>query len=238
MRNTNTPTAPADWNWQQLTKSLDEQGYAVTPQILSIADCTELITLYDQPGPWRSRVKPDEYRLGPCEYQQFSAPLPETVAALREECYEHLSPIANTWHEKLGMPTRFPDHLQQFLDACHLARQTNPTPLIQRHRTNDFHSLHQEPHNQHTFPLQLTIMLSKPGKDFNGGELLLVENLPRAQSRGHVVSPKQGQGVIWPGRYRPGTGNRGHYQINVRNGINTIQSGTRHALELILHDTD
>lgn len=237
MKNNPSPAPVADWNWTDLTESLNDHGYAVTPQILSTADCAELITLYDQPEPWRPRVEPDRYRLGPGEYQHFDQALPETIAALREECYEHLAPTANDWHDKLGMSARFPAHLKEFIDTCHLSGQTNLTPLIQRHRAGGFHALHQELHEQHTFPLQLTIMLSKPGKDFTGGELMLVENLPRAQSRGHVIGLKQGQGVIWPARYRPGTGNRGHYLINVRNGISPLQTGTRHAMEIIFHDT-
>lgn len=237
MKNNTAPALVADWNWTEIAASLDERGYAVTPQILSTADCTELIALYDQPEPWRVRVEPDRYRLGPGEYQCFDSALPETVALLREECYEQLAPIANGWHEKLGMPARFPGHLKEFMDSCHLAGQTDLTPLVQRHRVGEFHSLHQESAYVHTFPLQLTVLLSRPGREFGGGELMLVENLPRAQSRGCVVGLKQGQGVIWPGRYRAGTGRRGHYLISVRNGVSMVLSGTRYALEIMFHDS-
>lgn len=237
MTNSTTPLANCDW--PTLTTQLNDNGYAVTPPLLSTADCLELIALYDQPDPWRARVEPDKYRLGPGEYQHFAEPLPATIAAFREECYEHLAPVANAWHDKLGMQTRFPRHLKEFLDICHLTGQTKPAPAVHRHATHDFQSLRDAPGPHHTFPLRMTIMLSKPGKDFTGGDLMLVENLPRARSRGHVIPLKQGQAAIWPGRYRPGTGVRGNiYRIEVRNGISKVHSGTRHALEVAFHDTD
>lgn len=238
MRNNTAPAPVADWNWPTLTASLDHHGYAVTPTILSTADCTELAALYEHPDPWRSRIAPDRYRMGPGEYRQFANPLPDTLTTLRKECYARLAPIANTWNEQLRMSTRYPAHLKQLTETCHLTGHPNPASLIQRHRTDEFHSLHQEEPTPHAFPLQLTILLSKPNKDFSGGEILLMETLPRAQSRGHAITLKQGQGVLWPGRYRPGTGNRGHYPISICNGINTVHTGTRYALELIFHDTD
>lgn len=231
------PNTLTDWNWRAIAASLDEVGYALTPTILSTADCAELIELYDQNDPWRSRVEQDRYRLGPGEYRQFANPLPATVAALRRDCYPHLAPIANTWHERLGLPPTFPDHLPDFLDTCHEAGQPNPTPLVTRHRAHDFHCLHQDDHGGKTFPLQLMVQLSRSRKDYTGGEFLLVENSPRAQSRGRVISVKQGQGVIWPTTHRPGTGNRGHYRIEVRHGVSTVHTGVRHTLGVMFHDT-
>lgn len=237
-----TLTAPrhntvADWHWQQIATSLDSVGHALTPAILSSADCAELIALYDQPDAWRSRVEQHRYRLGPGESRQFDTPLPETVATLRRDCYEMLAPIANTWQEKLGLPSMFPVHLDDFLDGCHQAGQTDPAPLVTRHGPRDYHCLHQNSQDHNTFPLQLMVMLSKPGKDYTGGEFLIVENSPRAQSRGRVVALKQGQGVIWPTSRRPGTGNRGHYRIEVRQGISTVHTGRRHTLGVMFHDT-
>lgn len=231
------PNTLAGWNWRSIATSLDTVGYAVTPPILSTADCVELIELYDRHGPWRSRVEQDRYRLGPGEYQHFADPLPETVTTLRRDCYEHLAPIANTWHERLGLPATFPDRLPDFLATCHEAGQTNSTPLLTRHRAQEFHCLHQDEHEGTAFPLQLMVLLSKSRKDYTGGEFLLVENSPRAQSRGRVVPVKQGQGVIWPTSYRPGTGNRGHYRIEVRHGVSTVHTGVRHALGVMFHDT-
>lgn len=231
------PNTLSGWNWQTIAASLDDVGYAVTPTVLSIPGCTELIELYEQDGPWRSRVEQDRYRLGPGEYRHFADPLPDTVETLRRDCYEHLAPIANTWHERLGLPPAFPDRLTDFLDTCHEAGQTDPAPLVTRHRADEFHCLHQEGNEGKVFPLRLMVLLSKSRKDYTGGELLLVENSPRAQSRGRVVALKQGQGVIWPTVCRPGSGNRGHYRIEVRHGVSTVHRGARHTLGVMFHDT-
>jgi hypothetical protein len=230
------PSTVTGVNWSTVATSLDDQGYAVTPPLLSPADCAELIALYDDPGPWHSRVEQDRYRLGPGEYKQFTSPLPDSIAALRAECYEALAPIANAWQPKLSQLTTFPAHLSDFLETCHDSGQTNPTSLIQRHRAQDFNCLHQDFHGEHMFPLQLMVMLSRAGKDYTGGEFLLVEHLPRAQSRGRAVTLKLGQAIVWPTSYRPGTGNRGHYRIGVRHGISTVHTGTRYALELNFHE--
>jgi hypothetical protein len=230
------PSPVATLKWPTLAKSLDEQGYAVTPPLLSPADCAELIAMYEQPEPWRSRVVQDTYRLGPGEYQQFTTPLPAIIGALRNDCYEHLAPIANAWQQKLNQLSSFPATLRDFLDTCHSSGQTNPTVLIRQHRAQNFTCLHQDDHGEHMFPLQLMVLLSKASKDYTGGEFLLVEQLPRAQSRGRAVTLKQGQAVIWPTSQRPGTGNRGHYKIAVRHGTSTVHTGTRHTLEINFHD--
>jgi hypothetical protein len=237
-----TLTAPrtntvADWNWQQIATSLDTLGYALTPVILSPADCAELIALYGQPSAWRSHVEQDRYRLGPGESRHFDAPLPETVANLRSDCYEMLVPIANTWQDKLGQPGSYPARHHDFLTSCHQAGQTSSTPLITSHGPLDYYCLHQESRDGTTFPLQLMVMLSKSRKDYTGGEFLIVENSPRAQSRGRVVPLKHGQGVIWPTSHRPGAGNRGHYRIEVRHGVSTVHTGRRHTLGVMFHDT-
>jgi hypothetical protein len=158
------------------------------------------------------------------------------VAQLRRACYPPLALIANAWQEQLRLRERFPDNLADFLAICHEAGQTRPTPLMLRNQPGDYNSLHQDLHGDRAFPLQLTVALSRPGKDHTGGEFLLVENLPRAQSRGKVIALKQGQGVIWPTQHRPGTGNRGHYRITVRHGVSAVHTGIRHALGVIFHD--
>lgn len=234
---TTTPAGLAGWNWLEVRASLDDIGYAVTPTVLSSAGCAELVACYDRPQPWRNRVEHDRYRLGPSEYRQFDRPLPDTIDALRTDCYPHLASIANGWQEKLGLPAVFPDHIEDFLTTCHSAGQTRPSPLVSRHRANGFTCLHQDDEPGCRFPLRLMVLLSKPNKDHTGGEFVLVENLPRAQTRARVVPLKQGQGVIWPTTARPGTGNRGPYRIGVRHGVSTVHSGTRHALSITFHDT-
>lgn len=234
---TTSPDSVAGWNWLAMTTSLDNVGYAVTPTILSAADCAELISMYDRPELWRNHVEVDRYRLGPSEYQHFDRPLPGIIDSLRTDCYPHLAQIANAWQEKLSLPPVYPDHLDDWLTTCHSAGQTRPTALVSRHQVDGFTCLHQEDEPGYRFPLRLMVLLSKPNKDHTGGEFILVEHLPRAQSRARVVPLKQGQAVIWPTTSRPGTGNRGHYRIGVRHGISTIHTGTRHALSIMFHDT-
>ncbi len=224
------------WDWPQLCESLDQRGYAVTPTVLSAAQCDELVGLYDQPEHWRTRVDMARYRYGSGQYQYFGHPLPAAVDRLRRALYPRLVPVANTWYERLRLPERFPDRLEDFLDRCHAAGQTRPTPLVLRYGEGDYNCLHQDLYGEHAFPLQVMVALSQPGVDYTGGEFLLVENLPRAQSRGTAVTLDQGQAVIWPTRYRPGSGTRGYHRITLRHGVSVLRSGRRHALGVIFHD--
>ncbi|MGQ0716132.1 MAG: 2OG-Fe(II) oxygenase [Pseudonocardiales bacterium] len=224
------------WDWPQLCESLDRRGYAVTTPVLSAAQCDELVGLYDQPGHWRARVDMARYRYGSGQYQYFDHPLPDAVEQLRQALYPRLVPVANTWYERLRLPERFPDRLADFLDRCHAAGQTRPTPLVLRYGEGDYNCLHQDLYGEHAFPLQVMVALSQPGVDYTGGEFLLVENMPRAQSRGTAVTLDQGQAVIWPTRYRPGSGARGYHRIAMRHGVSVLRSGQRHALGVIFHD--
>lgn len=224
------------WDWAALASSLDERGHAVTPPVLSAADCTELVELYDQVGPWRSHIDMARYRFGSGEYRYFAYPLPDRVSELREACYRHLAPIANTWQERLGLAERFPAELSEFLAACHAAGQERPTPLLLRYGVGDHNCLHQDVYGERAFPLQVMVALSRLGTDYSGGEFMLVENPPRAQSRGRVVTLDQGRAVIWPTRYRPHAGARGYHRIAVRHGVSELHTGRRHALGVIFHD--
>jgi hypothetical protein len=224
------------WDWPQLCEALDRRGYAVTPPVLSAGQCDGLVGLYDQPEHWRARVDMARYRYGSGQYQYFGHPLPDAVDRLRRVLYPRLVPVANTWCERLRLPERFPDRLEDFLDCCHAAGQTRPTPLVLRYGEGDYNCLHQDLYGEHAFPLQVMVALSQLGEDYTGGEFLLVENLPRAQSRGTAVTLNQGQAVIWPTRYRPGAGTRGYHRITMRHGVSVLRSGRRHALGMIFHD--
>ncbi|HVE96760.1 MAG TPA: 2OG-Fe(II) oxygenase [Pseudonocardiaceae bacterium] len=224
------------WNWPQLYESLDQRGYAVTPPVLPAVQCDALVRLYDQPAHWRTRVDMARHRFGSGQYQYFDHPLPDVVARLRRALYPQLVPVANAWYERLRLPERFPDRLEDFLDRCHAAGQTRPTPLVLRYSKDDYNCLHQDLYGEHAFPLQAMVALSQLGTDYTGGEFLLVENLPRAQSRGTAITLDQGQAVIWPTRYRPGSGTRGYYRITMRHGVSAIRSGHRNTLGIIFHD--
>lgn len=223
-------------DWDELTASLDRRGYAVTPPVLSPEECAEVAALYDDPRPWRSRVDMARHRFGSGEYKYFRYPLPETVERLREAFYPPLAGVANDWNHRLGIEVRFPGRLEEFLKRCHAAGQRQATPLVLRYGEGDYNCLHQDVYGEHTFPLQLVVALSRLGEDYSGGEFLLVENLPRAQSRGTAITLQQGQTVVWPTRHRPGTGSRGPYQIAVRHGVSEVRSGHRHTLGIIFHD--
>lgn len=233
------PTAPArlaSVDWQDLRSSLDRAGYAVTPAVASPAECEELAALYDEERHWRSRVDMARHRFGCGEYKYFARPLPDLVGKLRAAFYPPLAEVANAWNERLGIAGRYPDRLEEFLDRCHAAGQTRPTPLILRYGQGDYNCLHQDIYGEHAFPLQLMVMLSRRDEDYTGGEFLLVENLPRAQSRGTAITLRQGEAVIWPVRTRPGAGSRGFYRIGVRHGVSVVRGGRRQALGIIFHD--
>lgn len=223
-------------DWHELTASLDRRGYAVTPPLLSPEECAQVAALYDEAAPWRSRVDMARHRFGSGEYKYFRYPLPEIVLRLREAFYPPLAELANDWNRRLGVEARFPGRLEEFLGRCHAAGQGQATPLVLRYGEGDYNCLHQDVYGEHTFPLQLVVLLSRLGEDFSGGEFLLVENLPRAQSRGTAVTLRQGQAVVWPTRHRPGAGSRGSYRIAVRHGVSEIRSGRRHTLGIIFHD--
>jgi hypothetical protein len=224
------------WDWHRLTACLDQHGYVVTPPVLSPEGCAAIAALFDDPSRWRSHIDMARHRFGSGEYKYFAHPLPETVLALREAFYPRLAPVANQWNECLGLPVRFPASLEEFLDRCHAAGQTRPTPLVLRYAAGDFNCLHQDIYGEHTFPFQVVFALSQRERDYTGGEFLLVENLPRAQSRGTAITLDQGQAIVWPTRHRPGHGTRGFYRIGVRHGVSTIRSGHRMTLGVIFHD--
>jgi hypothetical protein len=223
-------------DWAALTDALERDGYATTAPVLAADECDRIVALYDEPEHWRSRVVMQRLQYGSGEYQYFDYPLPHVVAELRAACYPRLAPVANAWHERLGLPERFPAELDEYLARCHAAGQTRPTPLVLRYRQGDHNRLHQDIYGEHAFPLQMAVALARAGTDYTGGEFLLVENIPRAQSRGTAITLRQGEAVIWPTRYRPGKGRRGYHRIGVRHGVSVLRTGHRHTLGLIFHD--
>jgi uncharacterized protein len=223
-------------DWRQAAASLDERGYAVTPPLLMAEECRGLAALYPSEEAFRSRVIMQRHAFGRGEYQYFRYPLPQAVQGLREAIYPRLAPIANGWREKLNEEGRFPPSLGAYLDKCHKAGQQRPTPLMLKYKAGDYNCLHQDLYGDLVFPLQLTVLLSAPGEDFTGGEFLLVEQRPRAQSRGEVVPLRQGEAVIFPVHHRPVAGARGHYRVTMRHGVSRLRSGQRYTLGIIFHD--
>ena len=223
-------------DWGEIGTGLDERGFALTRALLSPSECAELRVLYTDPARFRSRVDMARYRFGVGEYKYFSEPLPPIVQEMRERMYPPLAAIANRWEAALKTRVRHPADLAGLLTLCARRGQKKPTPLLLRYDAGGYNCLHQDLYGEVVFPLQLTVLLSAAGKDFDGGEFLLVEQRPRAQSRGSVAHLEQGEAVIFTTRYRPAAGARGHHRVNMRHGVSRILSGERYTLGVIFHN--
>jgi hypothetical protein len=225
-----------DIDWVRVEQDLDESGYATTGPLLTPDECRRIARLYGDPARFRSRIDMRRHAFGAGEYQYFAYPLPEVVAALREATYPRLAPIASRWSEQLGHGRPYPADLASYLELCHRAGQTRPTPLLLKYGPGDYNRLHQDLYGRLNFPLQMAILLSAPGRDFTGGEFVLAEQRPRTQSRVEVVPLAQGEAVIFAVNFRPARGARGHYRLAMRHGVSRIRSGARYTLGLIFHD--
>ena len=228
--------ASAELNWPDLLAELNERGYAVLPGLLGERECKSVAGLYADEAAFRSRVVMARHNFGRGEYKYLRYPLPPLVAELREALYPRLAPLANRWHERLGLEPRFPARLDAYLARCHAAGQRRPTPLILKYEAGDYNCLHQDLYGQLVFPIQATVLLSKPGEDFTGGEFLLVEQRPRMQSKGEVVPLGRGDAVLFAVNYRPVAGTRGDYRVTMRHGVSRLRSGQRLTLGIIFHD--
>src|SRR5579864_3302368 len=223
-------------DWETLEFALTENGYAQTGPLLTAEECRELISLYADDARFRSHIEMARFRFGLGDYKYFADPLPAVIQELRESFYPPLAQIANRWRENLDSRERFPGQLEAFLKICHRHGQRRPTPLLLRYRAGGYNCLHQDIYGEVAFPLQVACFLSQPGRDYTGGEFLLMEQRPRAQSRGEVITPQQGEAVIFTTRYRPVRGSRGYYRVNIRHGVSTVKSGERYTLGIIFHD--
>lgn len=223
-------------DWPALARQLDADGHALIPGLLDRAQCEKLRALYDQDAPFRSRVIMARHNFGLGEYRYFAYPLPALLQALREALYPPLRAIANTWHERLGTGIHYPPEHADFLAQCHAAGQQRPTPLLLRYRAGDYNCLHQDLYGELAFPLQVAILLSRPGAEFEGGEFVLTEQRPRMQSRASVVPLQQGDAVVFAVAQRPVAGVRGYHRVNLRHGVSRLHTGERFTLGVIFHD--
>jgi hypothetical protein len=228
--------APAELNWPDLLAGLDERGYAVLSGLLGERECRSVAALYDDEAAFRSRVVMARHNFGRGEYKYLRYPLPPLVRDLREALYPPLAPLANRWHERLHLEPCFPATLDAYLKRCHAAGQQRPTPLILKYETGDYNCLHQDLYGELVFPIQATVLLSKPGEDFTGGEFLLVEQRPRMQSKGEVAPLGQGDAVLFAVNSRPVAGTRGDYRVTMRHGVSRLRTGRRLTLGIIFHD--
>jgi hypothetical protein len=215
---------------------LDAQGCASLGVVFSREQCDRLTGLYDDDRAFRSRVVMARHGYGRGEYKYFAYPLPPRVAELRQRLYPELVPIANRWQEVTKIETRFPLRHADFLARCHEAGQDKPTPLLLRYGAGDYNCLHQDLYGEHVFPLQVAVLLSAPGREFEGGEFVMTEQRPRRQSRPIVVPFQQGEAIVFAVHRRPVPGVRGVHRVNMRHGVSLVRSGTRHTLGVIFHD--
>ena len=223
-------------DWRMIASSLDAQGCAVTGPLLSADACARLAALYGGDAGFRSRVIMARHGFGRGEYKYFSYPLPEMIVALRTAMYRPLAEIANRWNAAMKIDVRYPERHADYLATCHASGQVRPTQLLLQYGPGDYNCLHQDLYGERVFPLQATVLLSKPGEDFSGGEFVLTEQRPRMQSRAEVVPLRQGEAVIFPVHHRPVAGTRGTYRVNMRHGVSRLRDGSRHTLGIIFHD--
>ena len=237
-RGTQVPFADriAQADWPHAEAALDADGFAVLPSLLASQQCAELSAAYDDAALFRSRIVMARHNFGRGEYQYFRYPLPPQVSALREALYARLVTTANRWQERMKLATRFPASHAEFIARCHAAGQVRPTPLLLRYGPDDYNCLHQDLYGEHVFPLQVIVLLSRPGEDFTGGELVMTQQRPRMQSRVMVLPLAQGDAAVIAVHQRPVEGARGSYRVNLRHGVSRIRSGRRHTLGIVLHD--
>ena len=222
--------------WSAIADELDAQGAAVIEQLVTRAECDAITALYPHDEPFRSRVVMARHGFGRGEYKYFAYPLPPLIAELRTALYPPLAPIANRWSTSLGAELQYPLDHASFLARCHAAGQLRPTPLLLAYTEGDYNCLHQDLYGEHVFPLQVTILLSEPGRDFTGGEFVVTEQRPRMQSRPLVLPLRQGDAVVFAVHHRPVQGTRGPYRVNLRHGVSRLRSGHRHTAGVIFHD--
>jgi hypothetical protein len=224
-------------HWATARGDVDELGVAGLGPLLSAAECRELAALYDDEGRFRSTVDMARHRYGEGQYRYFAYPLPDLVAELRAAFWPHLLPIARDWAERRGQPAPWPDDFEQWLDACHAAGQTRPTPLILRYRAGGWNALHRDLYGDLVFPLQVVLGLDRPGTDYEGGEFVVVEQRPRAQSRATSTTIPQGHAFVFTTRDRPVRTATGRWSsAPMRHGASVVRRGTRHTMGLIFHD--
>ncbi|MBS1602391.1 MAG: 2OG-Fe(II) oxygenase [Bacteroidetes bacterium] len=225
-------------DWQSTSEDLHGNGHVVVPQVLTKEECSDLVLGYDKDNLYRKTISMQRYRFGSGEYKYFQYPLPALITTIRETVYPRLAPIANRWMEAAGVETRFPAAHEELRRRCNKKGQTKPTVLILKYGHGGFNTLHQDLYGEVYFPMQLVLFLNQPEKDYTGGEFVLTEQIPRAQSKAIVLQPGQGDMLLFTTSWRPVKGSRGWYRVNMKHGVSPVNSGSRHTLGIIFHDAE
>ncbi|MCF6407089.1 2OG-Fe(II) oxygenase [Chitinophaga filiformis] len=223
-------------DWQQVTINMHEQGYALVTGVLTRQECDDLITAYNADNTYRKTISMERYRFGAGEYKYFRYPLPDLITQIRETVYSHLAPIANKWMEVLQIEQQFPAVHEELKQRCREKGQDKPTILILKYGAGGFNTLHQDLYGDVWFPMQAVLFLNEPGEDYTGGEFVLTEQIPRAQSKANVLQPQRGDMLLFTTNFRPAKGSRGYYRVNMKHGVSPLHSGHRHTLGIIFHD--
>jgi len=223
-------------DWLSVAVGMNNNGYTVIPNVLSSKDCDELIANYNKAELYRKSVTMERYRFGLGEYKYFNYPLPSLMQEIREYVYRKLVPVANEWMETLNIPTVFPESFEELQQLCHNNKQDKPTVLILKYGIGGYNTLHQDLYGDIYFPMQMVLFLNEPDEDYTGGEFVLTQQIPRAQSKAIVLKPRKGDALIFTTNFRPAKGTKGYYRVNMKHGISELHSGERHTLGIIFHD--
>lgn len=223
-------------DWKKSGEEMHIKGYTTIPKLLTATQCLALRSDYDQPGLYRKTVVMARHRFGLGEYKYFDYPLPDIVRIIRSMIYPHLVPIANAWFRTLNIDRQFPPQHEELLQYCHENGQQEATALILKYGQGGFNTLHQDLYGDIYFPIQLVLFLNEPDKDFTGGEFVLTKQMPRAQSKAIVLTPRQGDMLVFATNFKPERGKRGYYKVNIKHGVSEVTSGERHTLGIIFHD--
>jgi len=223
-------------DWDKSTDELHERGYAVIPGVLTKKECDDLVASYTIGNLYRKTIQMERYRFGAGEYKYFQYPLPALITEIRQTVYPYIAPVANKWMEVLNIETRFPATHEALKKRCREHNQDKPTVLILKYGKDGFNTLHQDLYGEVYFPLQLVLFLNEPGTEYTGGEFVLTEQIPRAQSKANVLQPGRGDMLLFTTNFRPARGSRGYYRVNMKHGVSPLHSGNRHTLGIIFHD--
>lgn len=223
-------------DWSKVTGGMHEQGYALVEGVLTKQECDNLIAAYDDSNHYRKTINMERYRFGAGEYKYFQYPLPEIITTIRQTVYEYIVPVANKWMEVLNLETRYPATHEQLKQICHAHDQTKPTVLILKYGEGGFNTLHQDLYGDIYFPMQVVLFLNEVNEEYTGGEFVLTEQIPRAQSKANVLIPKRGDMLVFTTNFRPVRGTKGYYRVNMKHGVSPLHSGNRYTLGIIFHD--
>ncbi|WP_343670479.1 2OG-Fe(II) oxygenase [Chitinophaga sp.] len=223
-------------DWENITGAMHQNGYAIIQDLLSDEQCELLKANYEDATLYRKTIVMARYRFGLGEYKYFNYPLPEVIQTIRTNIYAKLAPIANAWFKALNITTQFPLEHTALLQQCHQSRQDKATVLILKYGPGGFNTLHQDLYGDVYFPIQIVLMLNEPDKDFTGGEFVLTQQIPRAQSKAIVLKPGKGDVLIFTTNFKPEKGTKGYYRVNMKHGVSEVKSGERHTLGIIFHD--